>query len=98
MKLMRAATLSVADLTRSIDTYCEWLDYTVEEQGKLDAALAESWGCPSAAGRPFAVLRPASGRDIFVRFVENRIHPDYKALVTYGWAAIEICVTSAESW
>lgn len=90
---MRAATLSVADLNRSIDTYCEWLDYTVEEQGELDEALAGSWGCPGAAGRPYAVLRPASGRDIFVRFVENRIHPDYTALVTYGWAAIEICVT-----
>ena len=31
MKLMRAATLSVADLSRSVDLYCEWLDYSVEE-------------------------------------------------------------------
>ncbi len=89
---MRAATLSVAELNRSIDTYCEWLDYSVEEQGELDDALASSWGSPEAAGRRYAVLRPASGRDIFVRFVENRIHPDYVPLRTYGWAAIEICV------
>jgi hypothetical protein len=92
LKLMRAATLSVADLNRSIDTYCEWLDYSLEEQGELDGALAQSWGAPDAAGRPYAILRPASGRDIFIRFVENRIHPDYVALRTYGWAAIEICV------
>ena len=92
MKLMRAATLSVADLDRSIALYCDWLDYSVEEQGELDAALAASWGCPGAAGRRSAVLRPASGRDIFVRFVENRVHPDFKALTTYGWSAIEICV------
>jgi len=90
---MRAATLSVADLKRSIDTYCEWLDYSVEEQGELDRALATSWGTPKAAGRPYAVLRPASGQDIFVRFVENRVHPDYQTLRTFGWAAIEICVT-----
>ena len=49
MKLMRAATLSVADLKRSMDTYCEWLDYSVEEQGRLDSALAASWGTPKAA-------------------------------------------------
>ena len=93
LKLMRAATLSVADLNRSIDTYCEWLDYSLEEQGELDEALATSWGAPNAAGCRYAVLRPASGRDIFVRFVENRIHPDFRALRTYGWSAIEICVT-----
>jgi len=92
VKLMRAATLSVADLNRSVDTYCEWLDYSVEERGELDPALAESWGAPAAAGRPYAVIRPASGHDIFIRFVENRIHPDYRALRTFGWAAIEVCV------
>jgi hypothetical protein len=31
---MRAATLSVADIDRSIDIYCEWPDYCVEEQGE----------------------------------------------------------------
>ena len=92
MKLMRAATLSVADLDRSVGLYNEWLDYTVDERGDVDADLAASWGCPGAAGRRFAVLRPASGRDIFIRFVENDPHPDYVPLRTYGWAAIEICV------
>lgn len=92
MKLMRAATLSVADLNRSIDLYCQWLDYSVEEQGVVDTDLASSWGAPGAAGRPMVVLRPASGHDIFIRLIENRVHPDFKALVTYGWSAIEICV------
>ena len=50
MKLMRSATLSVADLNRSIDTYCKWLDYGLEEQGELDDALATSLGSPNAAG------------------------------------------------
>jgi len=89
---MRAATLSVADLDRSVDTYGEWLDYTLEESGELDADLAASWGTPAAAGRRYAVMRPASGHDIFIRFVQNRIHPDYRALTSYGWAAIEVCV------
>lgn len=89
---MRAATLSVADLDRSVELYCDWLDYSTEERGELNVDLAGSWGAPSAAGRRFAILRPASGHDIFIRLVENRIHPDYVALRTFGWAAIEICV------
>lgn len=92
MKLIRAATLSVAELERSVGLYCDWLDYSVAERGELSADLAASWGAPLAAGRPFAILRPASGHDIFIRLVENRIHPDFVALRTYGWAAIEICV------
>ncbi len=89
---MRAATLSVADLDRSVDTYCEWLDYSEEERGELSDDLARSWGAPLAAGRRYAVIRPSSGHDIFIRLVENRVHPDFRPLVTYGWAAIEVCV------
>lgn len=92
MKLLRAATLSVANLERSVDLYTRFLDYTVAEQGTVDTALAASWGAPQAAGRRMAVLRPASSADIFLRFVENDIHPDYVPLRTYGWAAIEINV------
>ena len=92
MKLMRAATLSVADLDRSLDIYTQWLDYSVEEQSPVVDELAASWGAPAAAGNRSAVLRPASGRDIFIRFIENEPHPNYVPLRTYGWAAIEICV------
>ena len=67
MKLLRAATLSVRNLAEAVDNYCEWLDYSVEEQGSVDPALAASWGTPGAAGRPYSVLRPASGRDVFLR-------------------------------
>lgn len=89
---MRAATLSVADLERSIRLYCDWLDYSVEERGTIDGALAESWGAPESHGARYAALRPASGHDIFIRFVENRPHADFRALTTFGWSAIEICV------
>lgn len=54
MKLSRTATLCVAGLNHSIDTYCEWLDYSLEEQGELDEALATSSGAPNAAGGRFA--------------------------------------------
>ena len=61
MKLLRAATLTVADLDRSIALYRDWLDHRLIEHGALDEALAASWGAPKTAGARTAVLEPASG-------------------------------------
>lgn len=91
MKIMRAATLVVSDLKRSCDLYSEWLDYNIVEQGTVPSDLAESWGTPKTTGQSYAVLQPASGADVFLRFIEQPVVPSYKALRTYGWNAVEIC-------
>ncbi len=93
MKLLRAATLTVADLDAAEARYRDWLNYTTIERGALAEDLAASFDAPKAAGQPYAVMQPASGADIFIRLVEQPPIEGYKALVTYGWAAIEICVT-----
>ncbi len=92
MKLLRAATLTVSDLARSTSLYAEYFDYEVVETGKVDEDLATSWGAPASAGLPFSVMKPASGADIYLRFIEQPPHPEFTPLRTYGWAAIEICV------
>ena len=92
MNLIRCATISVADVAAASARYCEWLDYREVERGTVTPALASSWGAPASAGQPLAVLQPASGRDVFLRFVEGAPHPDYAPLRSYGWNAIEICV------
>jgi catechol 2,3-dioxygenase-like lactoylglutathione lyase family enzyme len=92
MKLLRAATLTVADLDRSIRNYETCFDYTVIERASLPADLAASWDAPGAAGKPYAILRPASGAEIYLRLVEQAPVPGYAALRSYGWNAIEICV------
>lgn len=92
MKLLRAATLSVADLDRSVANYTRWLDYEIVETGRVEPGLAAGWGAPATAGSRLAVLRPASGRDVFLRLIEAPPHPAYVPLRSYGWAAIEICV------
>ncbi|MBC6413170.1 MAG: hypothetical protein GDA39_10025, partial [Hyphomonadaceae bacterium] len=90
MHLIRAATLSVADLDAAVRRYA-WLNYSVVEQGNITPDLAHRWNAPNSAQRRYAVMRPESGADIFLRFIEQDLHPDYKALRTHGWAAIEIC-------
>lgn len=91
MHLIRGATLTVADIARSETLYCETLAYTCIERGEISVDLAQSWGAPKTAGQPYAVLQPASGRDVFIRLIQQPAVPDYTALTSYGWAAIEIC-------
>ena len=92
MKLLRAATLTVKDLDRSEALYRDWLFYRTVEKGVLAADLAASWGAAGSAGLPYAVMQPESGAEIYLRLIQDEPHPDYEALKTYGWAAIEICV------
>lgn len=92
MKLLRAATLTVADLKTATANYNKYLDYAIIDEGTVSQDLAASWDAPNSAGRPYAVMQPSSGADIYLRFVEQPTHPDFVPLRSYGWAAIEICV------
>jgi catechol 2,3-dioxygenase-like lactoylglutathione lyase family enzyme len=92
MKLLRAATLTVADLERSAGNYTRYFDYGVIERGEVSGDLAASWGAPASAGCPYAILQPASGAEIYLRLIEQPPVAAFRALRSYGWNAIEICV------
>ncbi len=93
MQLLRAATLTTPDPAATAALYTRWLDYETVETGEIDATLAMSWGAPACAGRRYAVCRPVSGMDIHLRFVQGCAPSEYRPLRTYGWAAIELCVS-----
>jgi catechol 2,3-dioxygenase-like lactoylglutathione lyase family enzyme len=92
MKLLRAATLTVADLEAAQRRYADYMDHVTVETGRLPEALAQAWGAPASAGLPYAVMAPSSGTPIYLRLVQQPPHTDFEPLKTYGWAAIEICV------
>lgn len=93
MELLRAATLTVRDVTATAARYAEWLNYRQVDSGTVTAELAQSWGCPKSALRPYATLQPASGLPVFIRTIEGDPVADYRPLRTYGWSTIELCVT-----
>jgi catechol 2,3-dioxygenase-like lactoylglutathione lyase family enzyme len=92
MKLLRAATLTVADLDAAEALYRDFLDYTTVSRGTLGADLAEAFDAPKSAHARSLVMAPASGAEIYLRLVEQKPVPEYKPLTTYGWNSIEICV------
>jgi catechol 2,3-dioxygenase-like lactoylglutathione lyase family enzyme len=93
MELLRAATLTVRDVRATAARYAEWLEYRTVDSGTVAVELAQSWGCPESALRPYATLQPASGLPVFIRIVEGDPIADYRALRTYGWSTIELCVS-----
>jgi catechol 2,3-dioxygenase-like lactoylglutathione lyase family enzyme len=94
--LLKCATHVVGDVGAAVDRYARELDYSVVEQGRLPADLADAWSAPASAGRPYAVMQPSSGTPVFLRFVEGDTVADYRPIRTHGWAAIEICVQDVE--
>lgn len=92
MRLLRGATLTVRDPEATAKRYIAWFDYTIAERGTVLPDLAASWGAPEASGRPYTIVAPASGAEVFLRFVAGDPVPSYTPLRSYGWGAIEICV------
>jgi hypothetical protein len=92
MRLLRAATLTVADPEGSARRYVETFGYRIVEQGRIDDGLAASWAAPRVSGRHFVVLEPASRAPVLLRFIEGDVPASFRPLRTYGWAALEICV------
>ncbi len=97
MTLLKCATHVVGDIDDAIARYERWMEYRTVEQGQVPADLAAAWAAPASAGRRYAVLQPASGAAVFLRFVEGDPVPEYAPIRTYGWAAIELCVTDVEA-
>jgi catechol 2,3-dioxygenase-like lactoylglutathione lyase family enzyme len=97
MTLLKCATLVVADAGAACERYARWMDYAVVERGAVPADLAASWGTPASTGREYAVLQPASGEPVFLRFVAGDPVPGYRPIRTFGWAATELCVTDVEA-
>ncbi|MEM5518277.1 VOC family protein [Henriciella sp. AS95] len=96
MTLLKCATLTVKDVSATADRYETWFDYSVVERGEVPSDLADSWGTPGSAGRPYVIMQPASGQQVFIRLVQGDPVASYVPISTLGWAATEICVQDVE--
>lgn len=93
----KIATIGAPDLSAIEPLYKDWLGYVVVERGTVPSDLAASWGAPKSGGRPYIVMQPESGTDVFIRAVEINPVPGYKAMTTWGWNAIEVIVDDPDA-
>jgi hypothetical protein len=94
---LRAATLTVTDAAAAAARYERWFGYDRIETALVSPALARAWGAQANAQARMIVLRAPTPDGSFLRLVEQRREPAYRPLRTYGWAAIEICVSDVEA-
>lgn len=92
LKRIKMATLAVPNVEEIGALYSSWLGYATVQKGTVPEQLAASWGAPKSAGRPYIIMQPESGSDVYIRAVEIDPVPGYKAMTTWGWNAVEIIV------
>ena len=84
------ATHCVPDLTSCVPVYTDLLDYCVVDEGRLPESLAIAWNTPAMTGMAYALLQPASGAEVYLRFIETGRGGGYWPPVTQGWIATEM--------
>jgi len=97
IKRIKIATVGTQDVDVSKNLYAEWLDYSVVEEGLVSEELANHWGTPASAGKPYAVMQGKSGDDVYLRVIEVTTPENYRAMTTYGWNAIELIVEDPDA-
>lgn len=89
---IKISTIAAADLAPVENWYGDWLGYKVCERGKISSALANSWGTSNMAERPYILMQPESGEDVFIRAVNIDPITSYKPMTSLGWNAFELII------
>jgi len=97
LRSIEIATHCVPDLDACIPLYRDLLDYRLVDHGRLPEALTSVWNTPDMCGMPYALLQPASGAQVFLRFIQTGNAGGYWPPVTQGWIATEILTTNPDA-
>jgi len=96
LRSIEIATHCVSDLSACIPAYTDLLDYQLIDAGHLPEFLTKVWNAPAMTGMSYALLQPASGAEVFLRFIETGNSGGYWPPVTQGWIATEILTTDPD--
>jgi len=94
---IRIATLNTPDMKGVSDWYVTWFDYVLADQGVIDAGLAQSWGAPDMAGKPFTLLSSKGSPDVYIRVVQGDPAPAFNPRATFGWGSLEFIVSDLDA-
>ncbi|HKZ72702.1 MAG TPA: hypothetical protein VJ011_01490, partial [Steroidobacteraceae bacterium] len=92
LSLFLVITLGSPDVGAIEQAYAQSLSYAVVERGHVTEDLAAVWNASRMAGRELSLMKPASGANVYLRFVQVDAAAGYVPMKTFGWNAIEILV------
>lgn len=94
---IRAVTTTASDLDAVEAAYAEHFGYRVVEKGLVAEGTAAGWGAPAVAGRPVLIMRPPSGAETYLRFVQQDLPDGFKPMTTFGWNSTELVVQDTDA-
>ncbi len=97
LKSILMVTLLVANLNVTEEAYEDYLGYQVVEEGTVDELLASVWGTQEMVGQPYLIMKPESGAEVYLRFIEDQQTTNYKPVGTHGWNSTEILVEDPDN-
>ena len=98
LKSIAIVTLVVRSLAAVEPAYEQNLHYTPVERGQVSRELVKAWDTPAMQGRAYVLLKPESGADVYLRFIEAA--PGTVAVrpfMTHGWNSAELLVTDPDA-
>ena len=96
LKYIAVVTLIVNQLSAVEDPYRQQLDYAPVHRGVVSSEQASLWAAPAMTGKPFVILGPASGKPVYLRFIEDKAAVMPPPGTTFGWNAAELLVTDPD--
>ena len=97
LRRIEIATHCVPELRACVPVYRDLLDYRLVDAGALPDSLTSAWSTPGMTGMPYALLQPASGAEVYLRFIETGRAGGYWPPVTQGWIATEMLCTDPDA-
>lgn len=97
LQSIELATHCVPELDACITAYRELLGFRIVDEGRIPDSLCAVWDTPGMAGLRYATLQPASGDEVYLRFIETGNAGGYWPPVTQGWIATEMLATDPDA-
>ena len=98
LKTIAIVTLVVRSLATVEPAYQDHLGYSVVERGTVPREITRTWDAPAMTGRPFLLLQPESGAQVYLRFIEAPPgSAEVRPFMTHGWNAMELLVTDPDA-
>lgn len=95
--MIRAVTLTASNLNAVERGYSQVLGYRLVARRPVTSAEAKNWGATAAEGREMLVLRPASGAETELRFIQWEAPASHAPFATWGWNALEVIVQDPDT-
>lgn len=92
---LAVVTHAVADLDAVESAWSAVPGYRTVERGRLPRDLCAAWNAPEAEGQRYCLMQPASGEEVYLRFVDTG-ERGHGPPATHGWIATELLVTDPD--